>query len=110
MNERRLPLEKDVPKYKKKAHKKYLKRADHKHNYETVMLYYTCVIRGKQIEFSTPTSVCTVCGRIGYIDPDPSYYEEGENNKVNGKLSPKGMVLPKYTAEYFDKFAVKKEE
>ena len=109
MNKNKQPLSNEVPKYKKKSNKTYQKRSNHKHRYETVMLFRTLVIRGELIEFSLPTEVCSVCGRIGHIDPDPSYYEEGENNKVDGQLSHKGLALPQYIAGYFDKVAKRKE-
>jgi hypothetical protein len=117
MNEKRLPLTNEEPAHKKKSTSKGLPRSKHKHQYETVLLSYysrfdllnngTGEIREERI----PTQVCTICGRIGYTDNDPSYYtltpiEHLPFNIQERVLSEKALALPKwYTDDWFDKFA-----
>ena len=117
MNERRIPLEKEEPKHKKKSQGNGLPRSKHKHIYETVLLtkYYhgTDFKTGApRITVMTyPTKVCTICGRIGEIDYDESYYVKG--NKAarwlschSNDLSEKALNLPKWHADdFWDKFA-----
>lgn len=75
MDEKRIPLQNEEMKYKKKSKGGGRKRADHKHEYKTVLLlhYYDSPITGKRHEYPSATKVCTVCGRVGYVDE--SQYE-----------------------------------
>lgn len=70
MNEKRTPILEEEPKHKKKSKASGRKRADHKHEYKTVLLihYYDSPITGKRHEYPSATKICTVCGRVGYID------------------------------------------
>jgi hypothetical protein len=109
----------EIPAYKKKSKKKGQPRADHKHTYETVLLfryYHSNFGEHRTSEYKLPTKVCTICGRIDYVDRDPSYYV---NNKISGipflayekDLSEKALSLPKwYVDDYFGKFAIKGED
>ena len=70
MNEKRIPIEKDEPKHKKKSKKKGQPRADHKHEYKTVLLlnkYKNRYFPDKPTLYKMPTEVCTICGRVGYV-------------------------------------------
>ena len=115
-------FEDDVPAHRKKSKKKGQPRADHKHIYETVLLIRNYHFndfktgRPKIKQTSSPTKVCTVCGRIDDIDKNPKYYV---NEPVHGlpfevykkELSEEALALPKWMAsDFFDKFAVKMEE
>ena len=96
MNNRRIPLANDQPKHKKKSKAKGLPRADHKHQYETVLLtqfFHTTEFKTgkpKIVEIVTPTTVCIICGRIGYTNTDPKYYKD---NKRVLEVAPKGYTL-----------------
>ena len=107
----------EVPKYRKKSKGKGLPRADHKHLYETVLLtkrYNDTDFktgRPRITEHQLPTKVCTVCGRIDYVDKDPKYYISKPiadlpivvHEKV---LSDEALKLHKWLADdFFDKFA-----
>ena len=112
MDDKRIPLIKDEAKHKKKSKAKGLSRADHKHTYETVLLHRYLDLNGKIVETKLPTKVCTVCGRIDYVDRDDSYYRKKETTVLylrhQTELSQKALNLSKwYTHEYFDKFAYK---
>jgi hypothetical protein len=112
----------EEPKYKKKSQSKGLPRSKHKHIYETVLLHheyhYTSPKTGKDVVVGkdVPTKVCTVCGRIEYVDYDPSYYELIQSTLnppfiYEKVLTEKALSLPKWRVEgTFDKFAVKIEE
>jgi hypothetical protein len=68
MGEKRLPLENEVPKHKKKSKKKGQPRADHKHEYKAVVLHSwwdNPFKHGVINEHMEVCEVCTVCGRIG---------------------------------------------
>lgn len=117
MNEMNL-IDDEIPAYKKKSKKKGQPRADHKHTYETVLLtryYHYNLGEPHTLESKQPTKVCTVCGRIDYVDNDPSYYVK---NKVSGipflayekDLSEKALSLPKWYVDAFEKFAVRVED
>ena len=121
MDEKRTPLIEEEPKYKKKAQPKGQPRSKHKHIYETVLLhkYYHGVdyeTGAERISVDiVPTKVCSICGRVGYIDEDPSYYSKDSKRQYlflsNVDLSEKALSLPRwYTEGYFDKFAIKMEE
>ena len=122
MNKRRIPLEKEEPKHKKKSQGNGLPRSKHKHTYETVLLikYY----HGKDFKtgfpsttvIAWPTKVCTICGRIGDVDRDESYYINNGNTTrwlhcSSDSLSEKALKLPKwYADDFWDKFAHKGEK
>lgn len=119
MNDKREPFTAEVPKYRKKSKGKGLPRADHKHLYETVLLtkrYNSTDFktgRPRTTEHQLPTKVCTICGRIDYVDRDPKYYVSKQiadmpivvHEKV---LSDEALKLHKWLADdFFDKFATK---
>jgi hypothetical protein len=122
MNDKRTILTDEEPKHKKKSKGNGLPRSKHKHEYETVLLhrYYSFpdlqTGKDKIHEQRNPTRVCTICGRIDYVDDDPSYYTVKPIAKtrfrVFGKeLSEKALNLPKWQVEEpYGKFAVKMEE
>lgn len=70
MDAKRVPLMEDEPKYKKKSKKKGQHRANHKHEYKTVLLhsYYDNPFKREKMERLSAQKVCTKCGRIGDID------------------------------------------
>ena len=116
MNEKRIPLTNEEPKYKKKSDAKGLPRSKHKHQYETVLLshffHHSDVHTGKKkvSEYRIPTKVCMICGRVEHIDKDPSYYVEKTCDypliSHTKELSEKALGLPKwYVNDFFDKFA-----
>ena len=115
MKEKRIPLEEDVPKHKKKSKKSGLPRADHKHEYKTVLLIREWVNpynTSNKSTVKTPTRVCMVCGRIGHIDH--SMYDQVEISNVLYRISEYTIkdenTLEKwYVDDYFDKFAKKME-
>jgi hypothetical protein len=67
MDERRKPFETEVPKHKKKSKKKGQPRADHKHEYETVVLHswWHNPFKNEMNEHTEVCEICTICGRIG---------------------------------------------
>lgn len=104
--------------YRKKSKAKGLPRSKHKHTYQTVLLkcYHTFpdFKTGKPRTTFTelPTKVCSICGRIDYVDTDPSLYTRKELNEhlpyrvYSKELSAKALALPKYYKDDFlDKFA-----
>lgn len=114
MDEKRIPLISEDTKYKKKSNAKGLSRSKHKHQYKTVMLSRFSTINVGTIticEDRAPTNVCEICGRVGDIDKDPSYYEKIPNTshpwtEYSTKFSAKALNLPRwYVEDYFDKFA-----
>ncbi len=121
MNDKRTILTDEEPKYKKKSKGNGLPRSDHKHIYETVLLrqtyHYTSPKTGKDVvvEKDVPTKVCTVCGRIDYVDTDSAYYERVQAKDVpflfyEKVLTEKALSLPKWRTEsIYDKFATKME-
>lgn len=110
-------IDDEIPAYKKKSKKKGQPRADHKHTYETVLLtrYYHFNI-GEPItsECKQPTKVCTICGRIDHVDYDESLYDVHPDTNIKWAfvkaLSEKALGLPKWHADFFDKFATKVED
>ena len=122
MNEKTFFPEEPEVRYRKKSKAKGQPRADHKHLYETVLLtrryhgtdYKTG--RERTTEYQLPTRVCTICGRIEYIDRDPKYYVykpivDLPVRAYSNELSEEALKLPKWLAEdYFCKFAVKAED
>lgn len=120
MNEKRIPLVDEEPKYKKKSTAKGQPRSKHKHIYETVLLitdyHYTDFKTGKPTISQTtgPTKVCTICGRIDETDNDTSYYIIKPIPNLpfvvyDKELSEKALNLPKWKRDFFDKFAIKEE-
>lgn len=110
-------IEDEVPAYRKKSKKKDQPRADHKHTYETVLLtryYHFNIGEPRTSEEKRPTKVCTICGRIDYVDYDESLYEMHPDSKIKWAwvkdLSEKALSLPKWCADSFDKFATKAED
>jgi hypothetical protein len=109
-------IDNEVPAYKKKAKKKGLPRADHKHTYETVLLihrYSFNIGELRTIERKNPTKVCTICGRIDDVDHDESLYDVHQDTNIKWAfvkdLSEKALALPKWYVDGFDKFATKME-
>lgn len=119
MNDKKYFPEETEMKYKKKSKAKGQPRADHKHLYETVLLtsrYHSTDFKtGKPrvTESRAPTRVCTICGRIDYIDRDPKYYIKNYIPNLpfrtyKEELSEEALALPKWLAEdFWDKFAIK---
>lgn len=122
MNDKRTILTDEEPKHKKKSKGNGLPRSKHKHIYETVLLHYefcyTSPKTGKEVVVpkDVPTKVCTVCGRIDYVDQDASYYERVQAKDVpfifyEKVLTEKALNLPKWKVEEpYGKFATKIEE
>lgn len=109
-------IDDEVPAYKKKSKKKGQPRSDHKHTYETVLLisYFHYNIGEPRVsERKQPTKVCTICGRIDDVDYDESLYDVRPDSNLKGvfvkDLSEKALSLPKWCADFFDKFAIKME-
>ena len=118
MNERRIPLEREEPKHKKKSHGNGLSRSNHKHKYEPVLLHKYWKNRYKNDEVTeiiSVSKVCTICGRIDDVLKGDEWYDTEYENMGKyriGKshLNKKALALPKwYTHDYFDKFAYKGE-
>ena len=118
MNERRIPLEKEESKHKKKSKAKGLARADHKHEYEPVLLHrpWKNPYKNDDIkEIISVNMVCKICGRIDECLNGNEWYDT--EDKIIGKyrigekkLNKKALKLPKwYTHDYWDKFAYKGE-
>lgn len=110
-------IENDVPAHKKKSTKKGQPRSDHKHLYETVLLiryYHFNLGEPRTSECKQPTKVCTICGRIDYVDCDESLYDVHPDSEIKWAwvkdLSEKALNLPKWYVNDFDKFATKEEE
>lgn len=115
MNEKRNLIENEEPKHRKKSKKKGQPRADHKHEYKTVLLHrnFASLFDTESKSFSTtPTQVCTICGRIGYVDHDQYELVEIPNMpyRIHEKVIKNKESLEKwYCDNFFDKFACKKE-
>jgi hypothetical protein len=107
----------EVPKYRKKSKGKGLPRTEHKHLYETVLLTKRYngtdfkTGRPRITEHQLPTKVCTICGRIEYVDRDPKYYIRNQIADLpfiahEEVLSEEALKLPQWLADdFFDKFA-----
>ena len=117
-SQREIPLSPEETAHKKKSSKKGQPRADHKHLYETVLLHrlyhYTDYKSGRDATtlILQPTKVCTVCGRVGDVDTDDSFYIDKSVwypfVSHTSELSEKALSLPKWQVDsYFDKFAKK---
>lgn len=115
MNDKRMPFEVEVPKHKKKSKKKGRPRADHKHQYKTVLLineYENPYRRGEVSIIKRPTKVCTICGRVGETDMSRYEYIEIENMpyRIHERAITDEESLEKwYVDDYFDKFAYKSQ-
>lgn len=117
MNDKMNLIDNEIPVYKKKSKKKGQPRADHKHIYETVLLtryYHFNTGELRTTESKQPTKVCTICGRIDYVDYDASLYDIHPDTAIKWRfvkdLSEKALSLPKWCVDGFDKFAVKMEK
>lgn len=117
MDEKRKPFETEVPKHKKKSKKKGQPRADHKHEYKTVLLlneYINNYFPDKPTIYELPKKVCIICGRIG--DTDTSMFDLVEIEdplpyKIHKRVIRDKDSLEKwYVDDYFGKFAKKMEE
>lgn len=97
-------FENDIPKYKKKSKKKGQPRADHKHEYQTVVLhsYFDNPFeQGVKNEHQFICKVCSICGRVGeYVD---SLKYAGVNGKEH-QWDLHGMEHW-YLEDWLDKFA-----
>ena len=111
MNDKRMPFEAEEPRYKKKSKKKGRPRADHKHQYKTVLLineYESCYRPGETSIIKRPTRVCEICGRVG--ETDMSRYEYVEIPDMPYRTHKRVIIdedsLEKWHVDdYFDKFA-----
>ena len=115
MNKRITPIENDEPRHKKKSKKKGQPRADHKHEYKTVLLhsYFDNPFRpGERFEEKRPVTVCTVCGRVGEIDMSGYEYIKisGTLQSYNQEIKDEGTLEKWYLDDFFDKFAYRKPE
>lgn len=119
MNDEMNLIEDDIPAYKKKSNNKGLPRSKHKHIYKTVLLirdyHITDCKTGKPeiTQHMQPTKVCMICGRIGEVDKDDSFWEKHPDPTIKKwmkNLSEKALNLPKWHCDFWDKFAVKVEE
>ena len=105
MDEKRQPVENEVPKHKKKSNKKGQPRADHKHEYKEVILHSwwdNPFKHGVTNEHTEVCKVCTICGRIGdyvtgaFVAIDPKKYDIANMEHW-------------YVDDYFDKCAKRME-
>ena len=115
-------FEDEVGKYKKRSTAKGLPRSKHKHKYETVLLKtpYTLpdIKTGKtKIHIKNmPTRVCTICGRVEYVDRSPCFYQKTELAHLpfpvySHDLSEAAWALPKWqVVDSREKFATPVEE
>lgn len=116
MDARRQSIENDEPRHKKKSKKKGRPRADHKHEYKTVLLlneYENRYFPGKPMLYKRPTKVCMICGRIG--DIDLSQYEVTDLPDIKYRIREytirdEDSLEKWYVDDYFDKFAKKMED
>ena len=111
MNEKRMPLEREEPKHKKKSQKKGQPRADHKHEYKTVLLYsyFDNLFKpGERNEYKRPAKVCAICGRVWGTDLSQYDLEEMQDMpyRIHKRVIRDEELLEKwYVDDYFDKFA-----
>lgn len=110
-------IDDEIPAYRKKSKKKGQPRSKHKHIYETVLLtryYHYNLGEPRTSEWKKPTKVCTICGRIDYVDYDTSLYDVHPDTNIKWAfakdLSEKALGLPKWCVDGFDKFATKMED
>lgn len=111
MYEKKEPLENDIPKHRKKSKKKGQPRADHKHEYKTVLLlneYEHAYFPGEKTLIKRPTKVCMICGRVGETDMSMYDHEEIPDMpyRVYQRIIRNEDSLEKwYVEDYFDKTA-----
>ena len=114
MDEKRNPVENEVPKHKKKSKKKGQPRADHKHEYKTVLVlhkYTSQLFPDQTTLYEIPKKVCMICGRIG--DTDMSMYDLVEMEKPLPYKIYERVIRDKDSLEkwcvddFLDKFAKK---
>lgn len=116
MDAKRRPIENDEPRHRKKSKKKGRPRADHKHEYKTVLLLNEYVLNhfpDKPVLTKRPMKVCMICGRVGDIDYDQYDLVEmhGMPYRIYEREIRNEESLEKwYVDDYFDKFAKKMEE
>ncbi len=123
MKDKRTETIEDETKHRKKSVAKGRSRADHKHQYEVVLLTkyyrYTDYKTGKMAvgEGVYPHRVCVICGRIGeLILHDKKYYTKTLREGLPVRsydeiLNEYALSLPKWYAEdFFDKFAKPEED
>ena len=116
MIEKRVPLESEEPRHRKKSKKRGQPRADHKHEYKTVLLlneYVHNYFPDKPVLTKRPMKVCMICGRVGDIDYDRYDLVEmhGMPYRIHEREIRDEESLEKwYVDDYFDKFAKKVEE
>lgn len=111
MNDKRIPIETEEPKHRKKSQKKKAIRSDHKHEYKTVLLITeseSIMFPGRPDIYERPTRVCTICGRVGHVDLDQ--YDHVEMPDMPYRICQRVIrnkdSLEKWkTDDYFDKFA-----
>ena len=115
-------FEDEIPKYRKKSKGAGQPRAKHKHEYITVLLHEEyewpdVKTGGEPIKHDhiAPTKVCKICGRVDYVDDNPSYYVMNRIMNIphlafSKDLSETAMNLPKWRRKPFDKFAYPREE
>ena len=117
MNERRIPLDKEEPKHKKKSKAKGQARADHKHEYIVARVYtpWYNQFKDETVMLESVDKVCPICGRIENLKDRSLYYDkvlhiEGNYKRTEEVLNKKGKALPKYYRhKCFDKTAYKGE-
>ena len=121
MKQKRVPIINEQPAHKKKSTAKGQTRSNHKHIYETVLLttefHYNDFKTGepKVRHMISPTKICGVCGRICEIDCDEKFYLSNIESsfstwRTEKALSPEALALPRWRADFFDKFAVKEND
>lgn len=110
-------IDDEIPIHKKKSKNKGQPRSKHKHIYETVLLtryYHFNLGEPRTSECKQPTKVCTICGRIDYVDYDESLYDVHPDTNIKWAfvkdLSEKALGLPKWYVDDLDKFAIKMED
>ena len=116
MSEKRMPFENDEPRYKKKSKKKGQPRADHKHEYKTVLLlneFAHSRFPENTVLTKRPTKICMICGRVGEVDF--SQYDLREIQDMpylmrERVIRDEDKLEKWYVDDYFDKFAKKMEE
>lgn len=115
MNDKRMPLVMEEPKHKKRSKKRGQPRADHKHEYKTVLLYEWFDHpwrQGERNAYELPKKVCTICGRIG--DTDMSQYDLVDVDEPLPYPMKKRVVrdadkLEKWDCDFCGKFAKRRE-
>lgn len=106
MDGKRKPVENEIPKYKKKSKKKGQPRADHKHEYQEVVLHSwwnNPFKPGVTNESTEVCKVCTICGRIGDYITGRFVGLDNYNYDITN-------MEHWCVDDYFDKFAKKMEE